>query len=86
MEKKYSLILDKEFIQFCELNNIKDVEKYAKEIFNKSFMEIKYGKIPKIKITDRIQEIKTEVIREGGVAEIVVAMENKKLKKDIYDE
>ena len=49
-------------------------------------MDIKYGKIPKIKTTDKIKEIKTEVIREGGIAEIVVEMENKKITKDIYDE
>ena len=48
MEKKFSLTLDKEFIEYCELNNINDVEKYAKEVFNRGFMLIKYGDAPKI--------------------------------------
>ena len=52
MKKKNYLTLDDEFIKYCELNNIDDIEKYAKEIFNKGFTVLKYGDKPKIeKIT-----------------------------------
>lgn len=46
MKKSYSLILDKEFVDYCTLNKIEDVEKYAKEIFIKGFNLTKYGSSP----------------------------------------
>lgn len=49
MKKKNYLTLDDEFIQYCKLNEIDDVEKYAKEVFNKGFTLIKYGDKPIIK-------------------------------------
>jgi hypothetical protein len=48
MEPKLLLTLDDEFIQFCKVNNITDIEGYAKEIFNKAFLSVKYGDKPKI--------------------------------------
>jgi hypothetical protein len=50
MKQKNTLILDDEFIQYCKLNNITDIEKLAKEIFNKGFTLIKYGDRPDMKI------------------------------------
>ena len=47
MEKKFSLTLDKEFIDYCTLNKIEDVEKFAKEVFVKGFTLTKYGNEPK---------------------------------------
>ena len=44
MKKNYMLILDDEFIQYCKLNEIEDLEKFAKEVFSKGFIEVKYGK------------------------------------------
>jgi len=41
-----SLILDDEFLQYCKLNNIEDIEKFAREVFNQGFTIIKYGKVP----------------------------------------
>jgi len=41
-----SLILDDEFLQYCKLNNIEDIEKFAREVFNQGFTIIKYGKEP----------------------------------------
>jgi len=41
-----SLILDKDFIQYCELNKIEDIEKLAKETFKRGFDLLKYGNIP----------------------------------------
>lgn len=48
MKKKNYLILDEEFIQYCQLNQIDDVEKYAKDVFKKGFTLIKYGEFPEI--------------------------------------
>jgi hypothetical protein len=41
-----SLILDDEFLQYCKLNNIEDIEKFAREVFNRGFTIIKYGIVP----------------------------------------
>ena len=66
MKKKYSLILGEDFIQYCELNNINNIDEFAKETFQKGFLQIKYGWNPKIdsdKVIDRppvmIKEIKS---------------------------
>jgi hypothetical protein len=75
MEKKNYLILDDEFIQYCKLNNIEDIQKLAKETFNRGFTVLKYGEIPIIKNTPKI-EIKIEKID---------VPEEKKLAKDLYD-
>ena len=48
MKKKNSLILDDEFINYCQLNNIDDIDKLAKETFNRGFTLLKYGDKPKI--------------------------------------
>lgn len=59
-----SLILDDEFLQYCKLNNIEDVEKLAKETFNQGFAILKYGKVP--------SGIKIEVKKEESPAVIAV--------------
>jgi len=80
MEKKSTLILDKEFTQYCELNNITNVDKLAKETFARGFALLKYGEVPQgnriketvevirevevIKEVERIVEVPIEVIRE----------------------
>lgn len=46
MKKKSSLILDDDFIQYCKLNNIDDVEKLAADTFKKGFDLLKYGETP----------------------------------------
>jgi len=46
MKPKSTLILDNEFIQYCELNNIKDINKTAQETFNRGFSLLKYGETP----------------------------------------
>jgi len=46
MKKKHSLILDNEFIQYCELNEITDIDKLAKETFQRGFALLKYGDSP----------------------------------------
>lgn len=68
MEKKITLTLDKEFTQYCELNNIKDVNKLATETFKRGFSILKYGETPfgSMKEVEKIVEVikEVEVIRE----------------------
>jgi hypothetical protein len=71
MEKKHTLILDKEFIQFCELNNITDIDKQAQETFNRGFSLLKYGEIPNGNKIREIIEIPKETIKEVIVEKIV---------------
>jgi len=65
-KKNYSLILDDEFIIFCELNNIDDIEKKAQEVFKNGFTMLKYGKlkIAEKKEVIEIQEEKKEIINK----------------------
>jgi hypothetical protein len=79
MKKKNSLILDNEFIQYCELNNIDDIDKTAKETFNRGFSLLKYGETPTGNLRERIVEkevivekiIYQDVIKEVEVEKIV---------------
>jgi len=73
MKKKYTLILDDEFSLYCELNNITDIDKLAKETFNRGFAYLKYGESPSfasgktnevIVEKEVIKEIPVEVIKE----------------------
>jgi hypothetical protein len=64
MEKKHTLILDKEFTQFCELNNITDIGKQAQETFNRGFSLLKYGEIPNGNKIREIVEVPKETIKE----------------------
>jgi hypothetical protein len=66
--------LDDEFVQYCELNNISDIEAYAKKLFNEKFTSIKYPSNPFISITpipviadkviNKIKEKKTNLYGE----------------------
>jgi hypothetical protein len=79
MEKRHTLTLDKEFILYCELNNIKDINKTAQETFNRGFSLLKYGETPmggsiiqeviveKEIIVDREIRVPYEVIKEVRV-------------------
>lgn len=73
MEKKNYLTLDDEFIQYCKLNNITDIDKFARKVFNQGFTIIKYGDKPMVK-----KEIKEEP---------KIEIKNKPIDdKSIYDE
>ena len=80
MKKKNYLTLDDEFLQYCKLNNIEDIEKTAKDVFSRGFTILKYGEIPignktKEKIVEKeiIKEIivEKEIIKEIPVEKIV---------------
>jgi hypothetical protein len=77
--QKFYLTLDNEFLKYCEINNIIDPEKLAKEIFQKGFTIVKYGETPnglkgqntvvekeviKEVIVDRVIEKPIEIIKE----------------------
>ena len=82
MKKKNSLILDDEFFEYCELNQIKNPEQLAKKLFNLGFSIEKYGETPtgvrsKEKIVEKevikevIKEVKVEVPVEKIVEKII---------------
>ena len=83
MKQKSSLILGKEFIQYCELNNIDDVEKLAKDTFNRGFTILKYGETPfgKQQTKEVIKEVEkiVEVIKEVPVEKII------EVTKEVYN-
>jgi hypothetical protein len=74
MKKKSSLMLDDEFIRYCEINKIDDVEALARKIFQRGFTIEKYGEVPMTaKPIETIIEKKVtvEVIKEVPVDRIV---------------
>lgn len=77
MVKKYYLTLDNEFIQYCKLNNIEDIETKAKEVFKQGFTILKYGSEPNIPTQKKPVPPPTKIIKEG---------EKPIPKKDLYDE
>lgn len=87
MKKKNCLTLDNEFIKYCELNKIEDIDKFAKEVFKKGFDLIKYGETPKIGIVKRNERKIPDVPVEKLEPLIEVSLPpTPKFIKDIYDE
>lgn len=84
MKKKNYLTLDDEFLLYCKLNNIEDIEKTAKDIFSRGFTILKYGEIPignktKEKIVEK--EVIKEVIVEKEVP--VIKIVEKEIIKEV---
>lgn len=73
MKKKNSLILDDEFILYCQLNNIDNMDKLAKETFNRGFSLLKYPETPIGAKNEKIieKEIIKEVIKEVPIEKII---------------
>jgi cell division protein FtsB len=96
MEKKYTLILDNEFIRYCEINNIKEIEDLAKQTFEKGFTSLKYGDTPSfikpkkiVNNTEEIEELKNKnKLLENQIEELKKSKEiiNKKTSSSLYDE
>lgn len=79
MNKRNLLTLGDEFMEYCRLNEIKDIEKLAKETFQRGFTILKYGETPfGVKTTERI--IEKEVIKEVKVIDDV---EIERLKNEL---
>ncbi len=70
MNQKNYLTLDDEFIKYCELNNIDNPEKFAKEIFQKGFNIVKYGEVP-FGFAGKEKIVEKEVIKEVIVEKII---------------
>jgi hypothetical protein len=64
MKPKITLILDNEFIQYCELNKIINIDKLAQETFNRGFSLLKYGEVPNGNRVKEIVEVEKEVVKE----------------------
>ena len=80
MSKRNLLTLGDEFLEYCRLNEIKDVEKLAKETFQRGFTILKYGETPYgIKGTDKVDE--KEMIKEVVVEKIVEVIKEVPVEK-----
>ena len=65
MKKKFSLILDDEFLEYCKLNKVEKVSKLAKETFDRGFTILKFGETPSfVKGMEVIKEVEKVVIKE----------------------
>lgn len=81
MKQKKYLILSDEFIKYCKLNNIEDIEKHAEKVFNIGFMSEKYKDTkPKIKKNKEIINAKKLL------DEPIVNVKSVSQKFDLYDE
>lgn len=87
MKKKNSLILDDEFTMYCDINKIENVEKLAKETFNRGFTLLKYGETPYgVSSKEKIVEVVKEVIVEKIVEVIKEVPVEKIVEKEIIVE
>jgi len=62
-KRNISLTLSNDFIQYCELNEIEDIEKVAKETFKRGFDLLKYGRLSEKALIpqDKERTVKEEV-------------------------
>jgi len=84
--------LDDEFLKYCELNNVKDVDKLARQTFNRGFAILKYGESP-LGVAPEPTPTKIEKVKkQKPVKEIIqptaTPIPTKKVKEetDLYDE
>jgi hypothetical protein len=82
MKKKNSLTLDDEFIKYCEINQISDIEGTAKKIFQRGFTIEKYGETPTTAKGRDIEVIK-EVIKEVPIEKIVEVIKTVEVIKEV---
>lgn len=84
MKKNNYLILDNEFLLYCQLNNIDNIDKLAKDTFSRGFTILKYGEIPhgnkEINVVEKIVE--KEIIKEVIVEKIVEVVKEVPIKTD----
>jgi len=82
MKKKSLLTLDDEFIRYCEINKIENIDSLAKKIFNRGFTIEKYGETPSTaKGSERIVE--KEVIKEVVVEKLVEVIKEIEVIKEV---
>ena len=76
MKPKSMLTLDNEFIQYCKINNIEDVNGLAQKTFSRGFSILKYGETPTNNVTTKIVEVIKEVPVEV-IKEVIVEKQGK---------
>jgi DNA-directed RNA polymerase beta' subunit len=82
MKKKSLLTLDDEFIRYCEINNVENIDSLAKKIFNRGFTIEKYGETPATaKGSERIVE--KEVVKEVIVEKLVEVIKEIEVIKEV---
>jgi hypothetical protein len=82
MRKKHSLTLDNDFITYCELNKIENIDSLAKKVFQRGFTIEKYGETPTTaKGVEKI--IEKEVIKEVPVEKIVEIIKEVEVIKEV---
>ena len=82
MKKKYSLTLSKEFIQYCELNNIDKIEELAHDVFDRGYTILKFGETPSVaRGKDVIKEV--EKVVEVEDTKKIVELSQKLLKLEV---
>lgn len=87
MKKKNSLILDDEFTMYCEINKIENIEKLAKDTFNRGFTLLKYGETPYgVSSKEKIVEVVKEVVVEKIVEVIKEVPVDKIIEKEVIVE
>lgn len=83
MVKKNLLTLDDEFISYCKLNNIINIEKTARDTFNRGFTILKYGETP---IGNKTKE---KIVEKEIIKEVIVEKEipiEKIIEKEVIKE
>ena len=76
MRKKTSLMLDDEFLKYCELNQVTDVEALAKKIFLRGFAIEKYGETPssakgkQVEVINEVVDLPSAVIQIEKLVDI----------------
>ena len=69
MKKRNLLTLGDEFLEYCRINNIEDIEKIGKETFQRGFTILKYGETPS---GGNVKEI---IIEKEVIKEVIVEVD-----------
>lgn len=86
MEKKNYLILNDEFLKYCELNNVTNIEKLAIDTFNSGFNLLKYGSSPFSSQKDSIEKDLIQYDLKKSVSDIeTLKKENEELTKQLIE-
>ena len=75
-------MLDDEFLKYCELNQVTDVEALAKKIFLRGFAIEKYGETPSLAKGKQVEVIK-EVVKEIPVEKVVEVIKKVEVVKEV---
>lgn len=88
MIKKHYLTLDDEFINYCQLNGVDNIDKLALETFRRGFTMLKYGDttptpiLQKEPLKTKEKTLKQKVVKPTEKPTIITRTEN----NDLYDE